>query len=95
MNAIPQERRRQFLDELAKITGRALPPEEPIGAEAAFAEQDAKMFANGSAGRPGLADDRYRLITIGDQRCVLIGQNSFDSESLRRRRRPCSAIGRT
>jgi hypothetical protein len=30
MNAIPQERRRQFLDELAKITGRALPPEEPI-----------------------------------------------------------------
>ena len=45
MNAIPQERRRQFLDELAKITGRALPPEEPIRAEAAFAEQDAKMFA--------------------------------------------------
>ena len=41
------------------------------------------------------ADDRYRLITIGDQRCVLIGQNSVDSESLRCRRRPCSAIGRT
>jgi len=49
MNAIPQEQRHQFLDELAKITGRALPPEEPIRAEAAFAEQDAKMFSNGSA----------------------------------------------
>jgi len=95
MNAIRQEQRPQFLDELAKITGRALPPEEPIRGEAAFAEKDAKMFANGSAGRPGLADDSYWLITIGDQLCVLIGQYSFDSESLRCRRRPCSAIGRT
>src|ERR1700730_14699754 len=43
MNAIPQERRRQFLDELAKVTGRALPPEEPIQVEATLADQDAKM----------------------------------------------------
>jgi hypothetical protein len=33
MNHIPQERRRQFLTELASITGRALPPREPISAE--------------------------------------------------------------
>lgn len=33
MNHIPQERRRQFLTELASITGRALPPREPILAE--------------------------------------------------------------
>jgi bifunctional DNA primase/polymerase-like protein len=33
MNHIPQERRRQFLNELASITGRALPPKEPTVAE--------------------------------------------------------------
>ena len=68
MNAIPQERRRQFLDELAKITGRVLPPEEPIRAEAAFAEQDAKMFANGSAlirVEAVLADQDATLIANG------------------------------
>ena len=68
MNAIPQQRRRQFLDELAKITGRVLPPEEPIRAEAAFAEQDAKMFANGSAlirVEAVLADQDATLIANG------------------------------
>ena len=35
MNHIPQDRRRQFLTELASITGRALPPREPILAEQA------------------------------------------------------------
>jgi Bifunctional DNA primase/polymerase, N-terminal/AAA domain len=33
MNCIPQERRRKFLNELASITGRALPPRELILAE--------------------------------------------------------------
>src|SRR5260370_31368879 len=33
MNHITQERRRQFLTELASITGRALPPTDPITAE--------------------------------------------------------------
>src|SRR5260370_16999723 len=33
MNYIPQERRRQFLTELASITARPLPPTEPIWAE--------------------------------------------------------------
>jgi glycerol kinase len=68
MNAIPQERRRQFLDELAKITGRVLPPEEPIRAEAAFAEQDAKMFAICSAlirVEAVLADQDAALIANG------------------------------
>jgi hypothetical protein len=39
MNHIPQERRRQFLTELASITGRALPPREPISAEPTPAPQ--------------------------------------------------------
>jgi hypothetical protein len=39
MNHIPQERRRQFLTELASITGRALPPREPVSAEPALAPQ--------------------------------------------------------
>ena len=33
MSCIPQERRRQFLKELASVTGRALPPKELVLAE--------------------------------------------------------------
>jgi len=89
MNAIPQERRRQFLDELAKITGRALPPEEPIRAEAAFAEQDAKMFANGSA--------LIRVeAVLADQDATLIanGYEPIPSRTGSRRTPPCSTSPR-
>jgi Bifunctional DNA primase/polymerase, N-terminal len=61
MNQIPQERRRQFLTELASITGRALPPREPISAEPrplpqeptqAEAELQAKAPMDGQSPRP-------------------------------------------
>jgi len=77
MNAIPQERRRQFLDELAKGTGRALPPEEPIHAEPTLADQDAKMFANGSAPirvEAGLADQDATLISNGYEPIAVVGK---------------------
>src|SRR5262249_2665862 len=47
MSDIPQERRRQFLNELAWTTKRALPPQEPARCEPALAGQDAKLIVNG------------------------------------------------
>jgi hypothetical protein len=47
MNAIPQDQRRQFLNELAAITGRTLPAYEPIRVEPTFADQDATLIDNG------------------------------------------------
>jgi hypothetical protein len=72
MNWIPQEQRRQFLDELAKITGRALPPEEPTKAE-----PTAKMLANGSVPirvEAGLADQDARLIAHGYEPVAVVGK---------------------
>jgi hypothetical protein len=39
MNEIPQEQRRQFLNELASITKRVLPPQEPLSAEPSSSTQ--------------------------------------------------------
>ena len=54
MNAIPLERRRQFLDGSAKVTGREVPPEEPIWAEPTLADHP-KMIVNGRAPVPAEA----------------------------------------
>jgi hypothetical protein len=77
MNEIPQERRRQFLNELATITGRELPPEEPIPARSALPDQDSKSFVNsnkpigvGSAS----ADQDAQLIANGYEPIAVNGK---------------------
>jgi hypothetical protein len=47
MNAIPQASRRAFLHELTKITGRPLPPLQPIPVSPDVASHDAKLIENG------------------------------------------------
>jgi Bifunctional DNA primase/polymerase, N-terminal/Family of unknown function (DUF5906) len=46
VNAIPQDQRRPFLNELARTTGRRLPPEDPIRAEPTLVEA-ALSYAHG------------------------------------------------
>src|SRR6266478_3065554 len=80
MNEIPRERRRQFLNELASTTGRALPPDEPIRAEPTLprdepiwakptlAGQDAKLIING-----------YEPIAVSGKAAVAKGWNTRPS----------------
>jgi hypothetical protein len=48
MNWIPQERRRSFLNDLASITGRALPPDEPVRSEPMLLDQEVNVTVRGS-----------------------------------------------
>jgi hypothetical protein len=78
MNAISQELRRPFLNELATITGRSLPPDQPIRAEPTFAAQDAKPFVNGHeptrAESTALASQDARLIANGYEPIAVNGK---------------------
>jgi hypothetical protein len=75
MNAIPQKRRRQFLNELALMTGRALPPDEPIRAEPALAS-DEPIWAE-----PTLASQDARLIANGYKPIAVDGKTAVATAS--------------
>jgi hypothetical protein len=84
MNAIPQEQRRQFLDELAKVTGRALPPEEPIRVDATLANQNPKLLVNGNT--PIVAE-----AALANQDATLIA-NGYELRSSARPRLPKAGL---
>ena len=82
MNAIPQGQRRQFLSELATITGRALPPEEPIEAEPALSDQQEKpsvAFNELIPADPVLAAQDTNLIVNGYEPIAVNGKRPVAS----------------
>ena len=77
MNAIPQEGRRRFLDELATITGRVLPPYEPIRADPIPTSSDAKQTVNAYEpipAEPALASQDASLIANGYEPIAVNGK---------------------
>jgi hypothetical protein len=67
MSAIPQERRRAFLDELSTLTGRALPPRETFEPGTASTTPFGGEPADGAlaTAKPALAEQDARLIANG------------------------------
>jgi hypothetical protein len=77
MNAIPQERRRRFLDELASITGRTLPPDEPALLQPSLAGQEARAIVNANkviGAEPTSASQDARLISNGYEPIAVKGK---------------------
>jgi phage/plasmid-associated DNA primase len=88
VNEIPQERRRKFLNELSSITGRTLPPFEPIGAHPILTSPDVKTIVEGEAisTQPALAGQdgkqiayRYEPIAVNGKAAVAKGWNTQPS----------------
>lgn len=78
MNAISQDHRRRFLSELAEITGRPLPPEEPIGDELTLAKQKpGPPLVSGKepiGGDPASAHQDAKLIANGYEPIAVKGK---------------------